>query len=70
MKIYDFEQPRILNFDIAKYAMTNEMEKYLDPLFKQLKNNHNIDFLVEYLDWTIERTTIEEKSDIEKCVDS
>ncbi|MBO6154359.1 MAG: hypothetical protein J6O60_02905 [Lachnospiraceae bacterium] len=70
LKIYDFEQPRILNFDIAKYAMTNEMEKYLDPLFTQLKNNHKIDFLVDYLNWSMARTTIEEKSVIVKCVDS
>lgn len=55
LKLVDFDQEEILNFDLLTYLLNNQdNDNYLNRLLKQLKDSKNFDFISSYFDITIE----------------
>lgn len=55
LKLVDFDQEEILNFDLLTYLLNNQdNDNYLNRLLKQLKDSKNFDFISSYFDITTE----------------
>ena len=55
LKLVDFDQEEILNFDLLTYLLNNQdNDNYLNRLLKQLKDSKNFDFINSYFDITTE----------------
>ena len=54
LRIVDFEQEEILNYDLLEYLLLNsnnsEYTKYIDVFINQLKNLKNIEFVFKFID--------------------
>ncbi|MCI9078713.1 MAG: hypothetical protein HFH68_07285 [Lachnospiraceae bacterium] len=54
LRLVDFDQEEILNFDLLTYLLQTSLIDYVDRLIGQLKNTKNFTFLGTYFDMTTE----------------
>lgn len=57
LRLVDFDQEEILNFDLLTYLLQTSRTDYVDRLIEQLKNTKNFKFIGAYFDMTTELPT-------------
>lgn len=51
LQLVNFSQKEVLNFDLLSYLLKSNFTIQLEEFIKQLKHNHNIEFIYEFLGW-------------------
>ena len=57
LKLIDFEQEEVLNFDLLTYLLKNSLNDFICRLIEQLKSKKNFKFIGSYFDMTTELPT-------------
>ena len=63
-----FLRPQLLNFDMTLYVIHKAKGRFEENLYKQLKDDWNIAYICDFLEWTLDKTDYVKKTRIIKSI--